>query len=48
MAGNRQKCDVTTDQSRAIDNRRFVRALKPQRRDIPRDVEDKLHRLAQL
>ena len=48
MAGNRQECEVMIDQSRAIDNRRFVRAFKPLPRKILRDVEDKLCRLAQL
>lgn len=48
LAGNRQECEVMIDQSRAIDNRRFVRALKPLPRSILRDVEDKLRRLAQL
>ena len=48
LAGNRQECEVMIDQSRAIDNRRFVRALKPLPRNVLRDVEDKLRRLAQL
>jgi mRNA interferase MazF len=48
MAGNRQDCEVMIDQSRAIDNRRFVRALKPLPRAILREVEDKLRRLADL
>lgn len=48
LAGNRQECEVMIDQSRAIDNRRFVRALKQLPRDILREVEDKLRRLAQL
>jgi hypothetical protein len=36
------------DQSRTVDNRRFVRALKPLPMSILREVEDKLRRLAQL
>jgi len=48
IAGNRQACEVMIDQSRAIDNRRFVRALKPLPRTILREVEDKLRRLAEL
>jgi mRNA interferase MazF len=48
LAGNRQDCEVMIDQSRAIDNRRFVRALKPLPTNILREVEDKLRRLAQL
>ncbi len=34
MAGNREGCEVMIDQSRAIDNQRFVRALRP----LPRSV----------
>jgi mRNA interferase MazF len=48
LGGNRQECEIMVDQSRAIDNRRFVKALKPLPRPILRDVEDKLRRLAQL
>ena len=48
MAGNRQDCEVMVDQSRAIDNRRLVRALKPLPRSILREVEAKLRRLADL
>lgn len=48
IAGNRQACEVMIDQSRAIDNRRLVRALKPLPRMILREVEEKLRRLAEL
>jgi len=48
MAGNRQDCEVMIDQSRAIDNRRFVRALKPLPRSILKEVEEKLRRLGDL
>ncbi len=48
IAGNRQACEVMIDRSRAIDNHRFVRALKPLPRTILREVEDKLRRLAEL
>ncbi len=48
MAGNRQDCEIMIDQSRAIDNRRFVRRLKALPRSILRDVEEKLRRLAEL
>ena len=48
MAGNTRPCEVMVDQSRAIDNRRFARALKPLPRAILREVEDKLRRLAEL
>ncbi|MGA2262805.1 MAG: type II toxin-antitoxin system PemK/MazF family toxin [Acidobacteriota bacterium] len=48
MAGNGQDCEVMIDQSRAIDNRRFVRALKPLPAPVLREVEEKLRRLAEL
>lgn len=48
IAGNRQECEVMIDQSRAIDNRRFVRALRALPRAILREVEEKLHSLADL
>jgi mRNA-degrading endonuclease toxin of MazEF toxin-antitoxin module len=48
MAGNRQACEIMIDQSRAIDSRRFVRALKPLPRSIMREVEEKLRRLGDL
>jgi mRNA interferase MazF len=48
VAGNPQECEVMIDQSRAIDNRRFVRALKPLPKSLLREVEDKLRLLADL
>ena len=48
IAGNTRECEVMVDQSRAIDNRRFARALKPLPRAILREVQDKLRRLAEL
>lgn len=48
VAGNRQECEVMIDQSRAIDNRRFIRKLKPVPRLLLREVEDKLRRLAEV
>jgi len=36
------------DQSRAIDNSRFVRVLRPLPRTILREVEEKLRSLADL
>jgi mRNA interferase MazF len=47
-AGNKMDCEIMVDQSRTIDNRRFVRALKPLPRTILGEVEDKLRRLADL
>ncbi len=48
IAGNRQECEVMVDQGRAIDNRRFVRMLRPLPRIILREVEEKLRRLTEL
>lgn len=48
MAGNREGCEIMIDQSRAIDNRRFVRSLKPLPATIMREVEEKLRRLAEI
>ncbi len=47
-AGNREECEVMIDQSRAIDNGRFVRALRPLPRALLREVEEKLRRLGDL
>ncbi len=48
IAGNRRDCEVMIDQSRAIDNRRIVRALGPLPEAILKEVEDKLRLLAEL
>ena len=48
IAGNREECEVMIDQSRAIDNRRFVRALKVLPQPILSEVEEKLRCLADL
>jgi mRNA interferase MazF len=48
IAGNRKECEVMIDQSRAIDNRRFVRALESLPRRLLREVEEKLRRLGEL
>ena len=48
IAGNRQDCEVMIDQSRAIDNRRFVRPLKAIPPVILREVEAKLRLAAGL
>jgi mRNA interferase MazF len=47
-AGNREDCEVMIDQSRAIDNSRFVRALRALPRPLLREVEEKLRRLGDL
>ena len=48
VAGNRQECEVMIDQSRSIDNRRFVRPLRALPRALLREVEGKLRRLGDL
>jgi len=48
IAGNREDCEVMVDQSRAIDNRRLVRALKPVPKSILAEVVDKLRALGDL
>jgi mRNA interferase MazF len=48
IAGNREDCEVMVDQSRAIDNRRLVRALKPLPPSILAEVVEKLRTLGEL
>jgi mRNA interferase MazF len=48
IAGNRNECEVMIDQSRAIDNARFVRILRPLPRSLLREVEEKLRHLGEL
>jgi len=48
IAGNKEECEVMIDQSRAIDNRRLVRPLKPLPRSILAEIADKLRRLGEL
>lgn len=48
ISGNREDCEVMVDQSRAIDNRRLVRRLKPLPRSILAEVTDKLRMLGEL
>jgi mRNA interferase MazF len=48
IAGNREECEVMVDQSRAIDNRRLVRALTPLPRTMLAEVADKLRTLGEL
>jgi len=48
IAGNRQECEVMVDQSRAIDNRRLVRALRPLPLSILAEVVEKLRKLGEL
>ncbi len=48
IAGNRDDCEIMIDQSRAIDNRRFVRALGALPPPLLREVTEKLRRLGEL
>ena len=48
IGGNSQACEVMIDQSRAIDNQRFMRKLKKLPNPILREVKDKLRLLAEL
>lgn len=47
-AGNRYECEVMIDQSRAVDNRRFVREMARLPPSLLREVEEKLRRLGDL
>lgn len=48
IAGNKQECEVMIDQSRAIDNRRFTKALKKLPELILSEVKEKLRLLADI
>ena len=48
IGGNRETCEIMIDQSRAIDNRRFVRSLQSLPPPLLREVEEKLRHLADL
>lgn len=48
IGGNSQACEVMVDQSRAIDNQRFMRKLKKLPNPILREIKDKLRQLAEL
>jgi mRNA interferase MazF len=47
-AGNHEDCEVMIDQSRAIDNQRIVKALRPVPSGILSEIEEKLRLLAGL
>ena len=47
-AGNKEACEVMIDQSRAIDNKRFVKALKPLPKILLKEVKEKLRKLGEL
>ncbi len=48
MAGNDHECEVMIDQSRAIDNRRFVKALKRVPLPVLSEIKEKLRLLGEL
>ncbi len=48
IAGNRQECEVMIDQSRAIDNRRFIKALRALPPTLLREVAERLRHLGEL
>ena len=48
LAGNEQDCEIMVDQSRAIDNRRFSKALKRLPPLFMKEVEEKLRSLGEL
>jgi mRNA interferase MazF len=48
VAGNKEACELMIDQCRAIDNRRFARALKPLPALLLREVKEKIRLLAEL
>lgn len=48
IAGNREDCEIMLDQSRAIDNRRFVKELKLLPPLLLREVKEKLRRIGEL
>ena len=48
IAGNREECEIMIDQSRTIDNTRFVRALKPVPKPLMAEIEGKLRLVGAL
>jgi mRNA interferase MazF len=48
VAGNHEDCEVMIDQSRAIDNRRFVHELRALPLSFLREVQEKLRLLADI
>lgn len=48
IAGNPRDCEIMVDQSRAIDNARFRRQLRPVPARLLGEVKDKLRRLAEI
>ena len=48
IAGNKETCEIMIDQSRAIDNQRFVKKLKSLPSIIMQEVKEKLVSLGEL
>ena len=48
IAGNHEECEVMIDQSRTIDNKRFIKELKPVPKILLKEIKDKLSKLADL
>ena len=48
IAGNEAECEIMIDQSRSIDNHRFVKKLKPLPKIILKEVKTKLRSLGEL
>jgi mRNA interferase MazF len=48
IAGNLEECEVMIDQSRAIDNKKFAKELKPIPKILLKEIKDKLSKLADL
>lgn len=47
-AGNRMDCEVMIDQSRTIDNKKFVKELKPLPKILLQEIKEKLSKIADL
>ena len=48
IVGNSESCEIMIDQSRAIDNKRFKKKLKPLPKIILQEVKEKLKFLGEL
>ncbi|MBI2608604.1 MAG: type II toxin-antitoxin system PemK/MazF family toxin [Deltaproteobacteria bacterium] len=48
IAGNSESCEIMIDQSRAIDNKRFKKKLKPLPKIVLKEVKEKLKFLGEL
>jgi mRNA interferase MazF len=47
-AGNTQDCEVMIDQSRTIDNKKFLKELKPVPKILLKEIKEKLSKIADL